>query len=203
MLTLRPVDPARDAAVVHAWFRHPASAFWAMDGLDLTGTRDYLAGVVAHPHQDGWLGLVDGGPTFLVETYDPACVLLAGVHDAAPGDLGMHLLVAPPLGTPVHGLTSAVMAATMRHCFDTLGASRVVVEPDVRNTRIAVKNALAGFRVLREVDLPGKRATLAVCTRDDFAASPLGAPDGGFADLQPGGAASARASDPLTTAVAR
>jgi hypothetical protein len=172
--TLRPVDPDLDAAVVHAWFRHPASAFWAMDGLDLAGTRGYLASVAADPHQDAWLGLVDDVPTFLVETYDPAHVLLAAVHDAQPGDLGMHLLVAPPGPKPVHGLTSAVMAATMRHCFDVVGAARVVVEPDVRNTRIAAKNALAGFRVVREVDLPGKRASLAVCTRDDFAGSPLG-----------------------------
>ena len=87
---------------------------------------------------------------------------------------GGYLLVAPPGDAPVHGLTSAVMAATVRFCFDRLGATRVVVEPDVTNTRIAAKNAAAGFRVLRELELPGKRAHLAVCTRADFDASPLG-----------------------------
>ena len=41
----------------------------------------------------------------------------------------------------------------------------------MRNVRIAAKNAEVGFRVLREIDLPGKRASLAVCTREDFSAA--------------------------------
>lgn len=172
------VDAAADAAAVHAWLSHPASAFWQMTHLSPGDVRDYLEGVSADPYQNAWLGSVDGVPTFLVETYDPGCVLLTDVPEVEPGDLGMHLLVAPPGDAPghapVHGLTSAVMGATVRFCFERLGATRVVVEPDVTNTRIAAKNAAAGFRVLRELDLPGKRAHLAVCTRADFDASPLG-----------------------------
>ncbi|MFS0701506.1 GNAT family N-acetyltransferase [Cellulomonas sp. 179-A 4D5 NHS] len=173
-LSLARVDAAADAAVVHGWLAHPASAFWQMTHLSPGDVRDYLAGVSADPYQNAWFGRVDDVPTFLVETYDPACLLLADVPEVEPGDLGMHLLVAPPGDAPVHGLTSAVMAATVRFCFDRLGATRVVVEPDVTNTRIAAKNAAAGFRVLRELELPGKRAHLAVCTRADFDASPLG-----------------------------
>jgi siderophore synthetase component len=108
-----------------------------------------------------------------------------GVHDARPGDIGMHLLVAPPTA-PRHGLTDAVMTAVMRFCLSDAGtegavgrgATRVVVEPDVGNRKIAAKNAAAGFRVLREVDLGrgahAKRAALSVATRADFAASALG-----------------------------
>jgi hypothetical protein len=173
-LSLARVDPRADAAVLHAWLSHPASAFWQMTHLTAQDVRDYLAGVAADPYQNAWLGRVDGAPTFLVETYDPACLLLTDVPELEPGDLGMHLLVAPPGTAPVHGLTSAVMAATVRFCFERLGARRVVVEPDVANARVAAKNAAAGFRVLRDLDLPGKRAHLAVCTRADFDASPLG-----------------------------
>lgn len=173
-VTLEPLDVDAHAARVHAWLTHPRSAAWEMTHLDLAGVRAYLDGVDADPHQQAWLGRVDGEPTFLVETYDPAHVLLPGVHDALPGDVGMHLLVAPPAGPPVHGLTSAVMREVVRFVLDDLGATRVVVEPDVTNARIAAKNTAAGFRVLREVDLPGKRALLSVCTRADLAASPLG-----------------------------
>ncbi|WP_454043883.1 GNAT family N-acetyltransferase [Cellulosimicrobium sp. Marseille-Q8652] len=176
-----PVDPARDAALVQGWLADPRSAFWQLGHLDVDGVREYLAGVAADPHQDAWLGHVDGAPTFLVETYDPARVTLAGVPEAVellePGDVGMHLLVAPPASAAVrHGLTSAVMGAVVRFCLapDGRGARRVVVEPDVRNAAVAAKNAAAGFRVLREVDLPGKRAHLAVATRADLDASPLG-----------------------------
>jgi len=181
-VSLEPVDPARDAALVQGWLAHPRSAFWQMGDLDVDGVRDYLAGVAAHPHQDAWLGRVDGEPVFLVETYDPARVTLADVPDAVallePGDVGMHLLVAPPAegAASRHGLTSAVMGAVVRFCLapDGRGARRVVVEPDVRNAAVAAKNAAAGFRVLRELDLPGKRAHLAVATRADLDASPLG-----------------------------
>ncbi|MEL7975477.1 GNAT family N-acetyltransferase [Isoptericola sp. F-RaC21] len=198
-VTLEPVDPAHDAAAVHAWLTHPASAFWHMGHLSPAEVRDYLAEVADHPDQDGWLGRVDGAPAFYAETYDPARVLLADVHDAVPGDVGMHLLVAPPPDDPADrrpGLTDAVMAAVVRFCLapEGRGGARVVVEPDVRNRAIAAKNAAAGFRVLREVELvdddgPGdhtKRAALSVCTRDAFAASPLGALAGLGDDAGPG-----------------
>ena len=170
-ITILPLDRHRYAPLVHGWLTHPASAFWQMGGLSLDEVRVYLAAVAADPRQDSWLGFVDEEPTFLVETYDPTAILLDGVPEVRAGDLGMHLLVAPPAGAPAHGLTSAVMAATVAFCFAECGAARVVVEPDVRNHRIAAKNAEVGFRVLREVDLPGKRAALAVCTPEDFAAS--------------------------------
>ncbi|MCP2265313.1 GNAT family N-acetyltransferase [Promicromonospora thailandica] len=181
-VTVEPVVPARDAGLVQAWLAHPSASYWQMGGLTVEEVREYLAAVQDHPHQDAWLGRLDGEPVFLTETYDPAHVLLTPVHDAQPGDLGMHLLVAPP-DTPRHGLTDAVMTAVMRFCLTEgdggRGAARVVVEPDVGNRRIAAKNAAAGFRVLREVDLGrgahAKRAALSVATRADFTASPLGA----------------------------
>ncbi|WP_264030515.1 GNAT family N-acetyltransferase [Cellulosimicrobium sp. SH8] len=179
-VSFEAVDPVRDAARVQGWLAHPRSAFWQLGHLDTDGVRAYLQEVAADPHQDAWLGRVDGEPTFLVETYDPARVTLAGVPAAVallePGDVGMHLLVAPPAGPARSGLTSAVMGAVVRFCLDPAGrgARRVVVEPDVRNAAIAAKNAAAGFRVLRELELPGKTAHLAVATRADLDASPLG-----------------------------
>lgn len=177
-IEIRPTDPRLDAPLVQRWLAHPKSAFWGMQHLGVDEVADYLAAVASDPLQDSWLGSVDGVPAFLAETYDPANVLLVGIHDAVPGDLGMHVLIAPAEGHARHGLTDAVFAAVMRWCFEHLGAERVVVEPDVRNDRIAAKNARAGFRVLGEVEIPEgghvKRANLSVCTRADFAASVLG-----------------------------
>ncbi|MFF2266898.1 GNAT family N-acetyltransferase [Cellulosimicrobium cellulans] len=179
-VSFEAVDPVRDAALVQGWLAHPRSAFWQLGHLDTDGVRAYLQEVAADPYQDAWLGCVDGEPAFLVETYDPARVTLAGVPAAVallePGDVGMHLLVAPPAGPARSGFTSAVMGAVVRFCLDPAGRGgrRVVVEPDVRNAAIAAKNAAAGFRVLRELELPGKTAHLAVATRADLDASPLG-----------------------------
>ena len=183
LLSVEPVDPDRDAAVVQSWLAHPASSWWEMGHLDVEAVRAYLAGVQADPAQAAWLGRRDGVPVFLAETYDPAHVLLTDVWAAEPGDVGMHLLVAPPpADARVPGLTSAVMRAVVEHCRDALGARRVVVEPDVRNTAVHAKNAEVGFRVLREVDVDGKRALLSVLDTDR-----IGVPDddGPAAHLRP------------------
>ncbi|MEV4687995.1 GNAT family N-acetyltransferase [Microbacterium sp. LWH3-1.2] len=172
-------DPQRDALVLQRWLADPHAAYWDMGDLDVDAVRVYLAGVAADPHQQAWLGLVDGVPTFFAETYDPAQVLLRGIHDPLPGDLGMHVLVAPPVGESRHGLTDAVFAAVMTWCFDELGAQRVVVEPDARNDRIRRKNLRAGFTELRCICIDqgghAKTAVLSVCTRDDYARSELAA----------------------------
>ncbi|MEG8034858.1 GNAT family N-acetyltransferase [Sphingomonas sp. LR61] len=183
LLAVEPVVPERDAVVVQSWLAHPASSWWEMGDLDVDGVRDYLTGVQADPAQAAWLGRRDGEPCFLVETYDPAAVLLTDVWAAEPGDVGMHLLVAPvPAGGRVHGLTSAVMRAVVEHCRDVLGARRVVVEPDVRNTAVQAKNAEVGFRALRQVDVDRKRALLSVLDTDR-----IGVPDddGPAAHLRP------------------
>ncbi|WP_083396270.1 GNAT family N-acetyltransferase [Frigoribacterium sp. MCBA15_019] len=173
LVTIEPFAADPYAVCLRRWLAHPASAAWQMAGLSTDEVRAYLAAIDADPHQQAWLGRVDGEPTFFVETYDPAEVLLTEVHDAEPGDVGMHLLVAPPRGQRVHGLTSAVMASVVDFVFGIEQARRIVVEPDVANDRIAAKNDEVGFRALGEVELPDKTARLSVLTRHDRAASHL------------------------------
>ena len=123
----------------------------------------------ADPHHHAWLGRVDGEPAFLAETYDPAHSELAGAARAAPGDLGMHVLVAPT-GRPRSTASPARSSrAVMEHCFADPGVRRVVVEPDVRNDAIRALNAAVGLpRSLREIPLPTKTAAL-VLLRERFA----------------------------------
>jgi siderophore synthetase component len=173
LVTIEPFAADPYAVCLRRWLAHPASAAWQMGGLSTDEVRAYLAAIEADPHQQAWLGRVDDEPTFFVETYDPAEVLLTEVHDAEPGDVGMHLLVAPPRGQRVHGLTSAVMASVVDFVFEVEQARRIVVEPDVANGRVAAKNDEVGFRALGEVELPDKTARLSVLTRHDRAAAHL------------------------------
>ncbi|WP_435770312.1 GNAT family N-acetyltransferase [Nocardioides sp. SYSU DS0651] len=174
MITLEPLDLDRDPAVLdllHAWVTHPRSAYWMMQGATRDDVLAEYAAITADPHHDAWLGRVDGGAAFLAETYDPAHSPLAGLPELRAGDLGMHVLVAPPAGAPVRGLTTRIFTAVMEHCFRDPAVRRVVVEPDVRNAAIRAKNVAAGFVELCEVPLAGKTAMLSVCRRADFAAA--------------------------------
>lgn len=177
-VSLEPLDVERDLALLHAWVTHPRSVFWMMQGASVDDVRREYAGIAASPHHDAWLGSVADHPTFLAETYDPAHSPLAPHVDVRPGDLGMHVLVAPT-DAPVHGFTTAVFAAVVAHCFALPGhggvpTQRVVVEPDARNEAIHALNARAGFVVEREVDLGEKRALLSTCTREQWERSELG-----------------------------
>lgn len=171
--TLEVLDPEGHAATVHAWVTHPRSRFWGMAEASLAAVADDYRAIADHPHHHAWLGRVGGEPAFLAETYDPRLATAVGLGDLPelrPGDLGMHLLVAPPEpGTaPRHGHTRGIFRAVMEHCFADPEVRRVVVEPDVRNRPIAVLNAEFGFVVSRVVALPGKDAALSFCTRTAF-----------------------------------
>lgn len=153
---------------LHRWLTHPSAVFWQMTGNTVEDTAAYVRGIVASPDEVPWWGELDGQAVVYVETYDPARLLPAEVYEPSDGDLGMHILVAPAAGPVRHGLTSDVFSAVMRLCVDVLKARRVVVEPDVRNHRVAAMNARAGFRVDREIVLPDKRAALSSCSVESF-----------------------------------
>lgn len=173
-----PLDLVQHLDLLHAWVTHPRSVYWQMQDATREDVRSEYERIAADPHHTAWLGTVDDEPAFLAEHYDPALSEygvseLASHHEMRPGDVGMHVLVAPT-DTPRHGFTDAVFAAVLRHLFADPTVERVVVEPDVRNEAIRAKNVSAGFIEVREVPLSTKTAMLSTCTREDFLASPIG-----------------------------
>ncbi|MCW2841369.1 MAG: family N-acetyltransferase [Aeromicrobium sp.] len=171
-ITIEPVDVDRDGELVHTWITHPRSVFWDMPDASVQDVRDAYASIAADPHHDAWLGRVDGVAAFLAETYDPEHSELAGRYDWRPGDIGMHVLVAPT-DRPRSGFTSAVFRTVIELCLDDPRRHRVVVEPDERNEKIRALNAAAGFEVVGPVRLAGKTAALSVCPREAFERSAL------------------------------
>lgn len=168
----RRVDLVGDLSLVHAWLTHEKSAFWDM----LTADEDAVAEMIRHGDATGTgyrIGMLDGRPQFLFELYDPRQSELAAPGTGyvfADGDVGMHILVAPT-DAPVAGFTAAAMRHVMRTAFEEVGAARVVVEPDVRNTAIHRLNELVGFRAAGDHPVGSKTARLSFCRREDFAAA--------------------------------
>ncbi|GAA2481767.1 GNAT family N-acetyltransferase [Streptomyces murinus] len=163
----RPVDPLRDAELLHSWITHPKAAFWLMQDARLEDIERAYMEIAADEHQQALLGLRDGVPAFLVERYDPVHRELVGLYEPRPGDVGMHFLT-PATDTPEHGFTKAVITAVMAHLFEDPAVERVVVEPDVRNKAVHALNAAVGFVAEREIQKPEKEALLSFCTREQF-----------------------------------
>lgn len=174
---IRPLDPHADADVVQGWVSQERAAFWGMNGL----TRDQVAGIYAH--MDGldthhaFMVLRDSDPVALLQTYEPEADRVSECYDARPGDVGIHLLLAPAGAGGVRaGWTSALLTVMASYVFLTLGRQRVVVDPDVRNEKAIARFLKQGFTagpavVLPEVDLPDvyipeKKAQLAFLTRE-------------------------------------
>ncbi|TDC09876.1 N-acetyltransferase [Streptomyces sp. 8K308] len=168
--SLRLVDPAADAELLHRWLTHPKSVFWLMRDAALDDVRKEFETVAAAPSHQAYLGLHDGEPAFLVEAYDPAHDAVGTVYPVRRGDIGMHFLVAPT-DTPLHGFTLAVITTVMELLFADPENRRVVVEPDARNKPVHALNAAVGFHVERTVRLPGKDAYLSFCTREQYEAA--------------------------------
>ncbi|MBA2806376.1 acetyltransferase [Streptomyces sp. KM273126] len=168
--TFRPLDPLRDAELLHTWVTHPKAAYWMMQGARLEDVERAYMEIAADEHHHALLGLLDGEPAFLMETYDPAHRELVGLYEPEPGDIGMHFLV-PPTDTPVHGFTRAVITAVMTHLFEDPATARVVVEPDVSNKAVHALNEAVGFVPERQIQTPEKKALLSFCTREQYLAA--------------------------------
>ncbi|MEV0411022.1 GNAT family N-acetyltransferase [Streptomyces sp. NPDC050448] len=167
---IRPLDPFADAELLHGWVTHPKASFWMMQDASLPDVeREYMK-IAAAEHHDAFIGLHEGRPAFLMETYDPTKLELVGLYEARPGDVGMHFLVAPG-ERPLHGFTRAVITTVMAALFADPRTQRVVVEPDVENTAVHALNGAVGFVADGPVRKPEKTALLSFCTRAQFEAA--------------------------------
>jgi RimJ/RimL family protein N-acetyltransferase len=167
-LSLRPFDLTEDVTTLHGWVTQPYARYWGL----LTASRadvhaEYLR-IEQSGHHHAFLGEHDGRPAFLMERYEPSYDAVGGTYDVAPGDIGMHVLVAPPVAR-ISGFTGAVFETILDCLFSDPLVDRIVVEPDVRNTKIQALNERMGFRKHSIVDLPDKQAWLSFCTRDQYA----------------------------------
>jgi siderophore synthetase component/RimJ/RimL family protein N-acetyltransferase len=156
-----------DIDVLHRWFGEPRAHFWGMRDKTAAELERFYEALLDSGHACAYLGMHGGAPAFLIECYESAHDEVAEHYTVEPGDLGMHVFIAPAM-RPVHGHTRDVFAAAMTFMFDTLGALRVVVEPDIDNKKIHVLNRAVGFVYTKIAAFRAKTASLAFCTRQDF-----------------------------------
>ncbi|MCP9988520.1 acetyltransferase [Streptomyces sudanensis] len=169
---LVPVDPDRDAALLHSWVGEDRARFWGMRDMSVEDVRDVYAHLDSLTTHHAYLAHRDGVPVALFQTYDPEADRISECYEALPGDIGVHLLVAPA-AAPEPGFTAHLMEALVAYCLST--HRRIVAEPDAANAKAVALLARSGFElgpevvlpevVLPEVRLAQKRARLAFLGR--------------------------------------
>ncbi|WP_435878994.1 GNAT family N-acetyltransferase [Streptomyces griseoluteus] len=163
---LAPVRMEHDLPLVHGWMNDPAVAeFWELAGPQDRSERHLRAQVDGDGRSVPCLGVLDGTAMSYWEIYRADLDPLARFYPARPHDTGIHLLI----GDGAHrgrGLGSTLLTAVAELVMERRRAcTRVVAEPDIRNTPSVSAFHRAGFRCRAEVDLPGKRAALMIRDR--------------------------------------
>lgn len=144
-VTVRPVDPEADAALLTGWVTAERAAFWGMSGLSEEEVREIYAYIDEQAHLAAYLLVLDGEPVGLLQTYDPEVDEIGEWYDRRPGDVGVHLLLADDERRA--GRTPEVLSAGLLFVADLPGCRRLVFEPDARNTAsIALMERLGAER---------------------------------------------------------
>ena len=125
------------------------------------------AALLETAHHKVFVGMYKGEAIFLMECYEASKDRIANYYEAKEGEYGMHLLVAP-CTQRIPNFTWHVFTTVLDFLFSEEIIKRIVVEPDVNNTKIHTLNKKAGFRYEKELQLPEKRAALAFCNRADY-----------------------------------
>ncbi len=167
VISLRPIHLDKDIDTIYKWINNPHAKYWGM----LTSTKEEVYEayneIENNPHHHTYIGMLDNEPIFLMERYKASEDIIGKHYHAHLNDYGMHILVAP-VKQRIPKFTWHVFSTIINYFFSLPYVERVVVEPDVHNTKIHVLNKKAGFVYQHEIKLASKIAALAFCTRETY-----------------------------------
>ena len=166
LFELEPLRPLRDLPLLHAWMNDPeVAAYW-----DLAGSRDlvdrHIAEQIDSQHSTPYLGRLDGEAMSYWEVYRADLDPVARYYQARPNDTGLHLLIGAG-GYRGQGIGSVLIRAVTEWTLSrSAWSTRVIAEPDVRNTRSIRAFGNAGFMPCGVLELPEKQAMLMAYDRN-------------------------------------
>ncbi|MFI1931388.1 GNAT family N-acetyltransferase [Streptomyces sp. NPDC020330] len=166
-VSMRPVAPASDAGVLHAWVSQERARYWGMLGADRERVQEVYAYVDSLTTHHAHLVHLDGSPVALFQSYEPEHDPVAECYEVQPGDHGIHILIGTPAGPARPGFTGHLLGFFLTHLLKNPDRKRIVAEPDARNDRAIARFLRAGFTKGPQIELPGKRAQLVFLDRED------------------------------------
>ncbi|MEU2073588.1 GNAT family N-acetyltransferase [Streptomyces sp. NPDC013489] len=158
---LVPARLDRDLGLVARWMNDPAvAAFWELAGPETVTAEHIRTQLDGDGRSVPCLGVLDATPMSYFEIYRADLDPLARHYPARPHDTGIHLLIGGVTNRG-RGVGSTLLRAVADLVLDHRPrCTRVVAEPDIRNTPSVSAFLSGGFRFAAEVDLPDKRAAL-------------------------------------------
>ncbi|MEU9301046.1 GNAT family N-acetyltransferase [Streptomyces sp. NPDC048269] len=153
-VTLTPVDPAADSALIHSWVTQERARFWGMGGASRELVQEIYEDVDRRTTHHAFMVAREGEQVALFQTYDCAEDRVSECYEVQPGDVGVHLLIGPSKGAAQHGFTAGLLSAFISYLFSDGGARRLVAEPDARNAKAIALLERTGFVLGPEVELP-------------------------------------------------
>ncbi|WMX44707.1 GNAT family N-acetyltransferase [Streptomyces roseicoloratus] len=166
LFQLVPVRLDRDLPLLTRWMNDPAvAAFWELQGPEDVTAQHLRAQLDGDGRSVPCLGVLDSTPMSYFEVYRADLDPLARHYPARPHDTGIHLLIGGVADRGRGVGTTLIRAAADLVLDHRPRCTRVLAEPDLRNTPSVAAFLGAGFRLSAEVDLPDKRAALMVRDR--------------------------------------
>ena len=155
---------------MHDFVTQRHTRFWGMSDWPVEKVREIYEFVDSLTTHYAYLIQLDGRPIGIFQTYEPEADPVGERYPVRPGDIGMHILLAPGRRPP-RGLVDHLSPAFARFLLADPAKNRVVVEPDIRNEAALHRLRAQGFTFDDEIDMPDKRAQLAFLTRADHEAT--------------------------------
>lgn len=162
-----PLHPVEDLDLIHSWVTAERARFWGMLGhsrQEVLEIYQFLDSLETH---HAFLVLLDGEPQALFQTYEPLHDPVGEAYPAQEADIGMHLLLAPATN-PVPHFTPRLVSALIRFMFSLPGKTRIIVEPDARNSKAIRRLESTCFELGPTIQLAEKEAQLGYLTRERF-----------------------------------
>jgi len=168
VISFRLLDKKRDLELLWRWMNRPhVVPQWKM-AKPIEDIAAYIDGNLADPHQDPYVGFIDGVPMSYWEAYWAKDDVLGRYYSAHEKDRGWHMLVGEPSFFG-RGIAPAIIRAFTRFLFlDDPKTQKVVGEPSVEAKRLLFYASACAFEEQGEIDLPDKRAKLMFCYRQKF-----------------------------------
>ncbi|MFS1537494.1 MAG: GNAT family N-acetyltransferase [Candidatus Phlomobacter fragariae] len=163
--SLRPLDLNEDITTISQCVHQDYAHYWGMKNYTPQQVKRFYQDLLARQPNSVFSGSYQGKFAFLLECYWAQYDVIGQHYCVHPADMGMHILVAPP-EKKIKQFTWGVFQTIIAFIFNNPAVKRIVVEPDIRNTKIHRLNIKAGFIYEKTVQLANKMAGLAFCTRE-------------------------------------